>query len=295
MIITKEIGNDDVAKVYIARMEKGLIEFAESRNPQLPREEKWVLILSCMVGCPVRCRMCDAGRSFVSGLTNEEIFEQIDYLVEKRFPDRRIPVKKFKIQFTRMGEPAFNPAVLDVLQELPKRYNAPGLIPSISTVGPKHTQSFFRQLKETKEKLYQNGKFQLQFSIHTTDENKRDRLIPVPKMSFREIAEYGKQFFATGDRKITLNFIAMEEYPIDPAVIQRFFDPSRFLVKLTPLNPTRNAERNALRSKLDPANERSVAPLAEELRSFDFDTIVSIGEIEENQIGSNCGQFVSGE
>ena len=52
----------------------------------------------------------------------------------KRFPDKKIEVKKCKIQFTRMGEPTFNPAVLAVLEELPQRYNIPGLIVSLSTI-----------------------------------------------------------------------------------------------------------------------------------------------------------------
>jgi len=293
MNVTKEIGTDQVAKVYVAETEKGTIEFAESMQPGVPREEKWVNIVSCLVGCPVRCKMCDAGKSYQGPLTKGEILEQVDFLVKKRFPGGQIPVKKWKVQFTRMGEPAYNSAVLDALEELPKIYDAPGLLPSVSSIGPKGCDQFFKRLRTIKNNLYSDGMFQMQFSIHTTDEKKRDELIPVPKMSFEDIASFGSSFFTEGDRKITLNFVVMEEYPIEVGILKKFFDPNLFIIKLTPLNPTRNADQNSLSGLLDPHDEKSVAGLVGELRSSGYDVIVSIGDLEENQIGSNCGMFVS--
>lgn len=294
MQIVQERGNDEVAKLYIAKLRDYYIEFVESKHPHLPREEKWVIVISCLLGCPVQCLMCDAGKRYCGKLSKEEMLEQIDHIVDRHFPSRIIPVKKFKIQFTRMGEPAFNEAVLDLLEELPLRYDAPGLIPSISTVGPKNTGDFFDRLIEIKKKHYEDGHFQMQFSIHTTDVQKRDQLIPTPKMSFEEIAEFGERFFSPGDRKITLNFIVMEEYPIDPQVLVRFFDPARFILKLTPLNPTARAQEKGLINILRPHTQESkVQTLLAECHALGFETIVSIGELEENSIGSNCGQYVS--
>lgn len=293
MILEKEFGKDELAKVYVARTARGFFEFAESLSPPLPREEKWVIILSCLLGCPVQCLMCDAGQNYKGCLSKEEIFEQIDFLVRKRFPSGQVPVKKWKIQFTRMGEPAFNPAVLDVLEELPMRYEAPGLIPSVSTVGPLHCGDFFDQLTDIKKNLYADGHFQMQFSIHTTDTRKRDQLIPIQKMSFEQIAKFGAQFFEPGDRKITLNFIQMEEYPLEPKELIRSFDPALFLIKLTPLNPTFRAAQNKLTSTLPLYANGDNTPLVKALQALGYDVIVSIGEEEENEIGSNCGQYVS--
>ena len=69
-----------------------------------------------------------------------------------------------------MGEPAFNPAVLELLRELPSRYQAPGLMPSLSTIAPGGVDGFFEALLEIKNELYPGGKFQFQFSLHTSDE-----------------------------------------------------------------------------------------------------------------------------
>ena len=102
-------------------------------------------------------------------------------------PDRKVPVRKFKIQFARMGEPAYNRHVLEVLEELPGRFDAPGLWPTVSTIAPRGSESFFDGLLDIKEELYRE-RFQMQFSIHTTDVRLRDWLIPVPKWDLARIA-----------------------------------------------------------------------------------------------------------
>ena len=92
MKLIGEYGKDDLAKVYIAAMRESnqhLVEFVESTQPPLTMNDKWVLIVSSLYGCPVQCQMCDAGGDYYGKLTTEEILEQIDYLVSKRFPDKR--------------------------------------------------------------------------------------------------------------------------------------------------------------------------------------------------------------
>ncbi len=305
MRIVAEYGNEEVAKVYVASLREGpsndgkggsLVEFVESIQPPIPREKKWVLIVSSMFGCPIKCRMCDAGGNFAGKLTAEEILMQVDHMVRRRFPDGTVPIPKFKIQFARMGEPALNPAVLDAMALLQRRYNAPGLNVSISTVAPKTpgTSRFFERLKRIKEDLYPDGRFQLQFSIHTTDPAGRDDLIPFKKWSFDEIAAYGTSFSeaGSGDKKVTLNFAPAKGYPIDASVIREHFDPERFMIKFTPLNPTVRSKEEQLKSAIDPHDRSTSEHLVEAFQNQGFDVILSIGELEENRIGSNCGQFI---
>jgi 23S rRNA (adenine2503-C2)-methyltransferase len=296
MKVLTEFGKDDLAKVYVAYLRNSreyLVEFVESIQPPLPREQKWILIVSTLFGCPVGCKMCDAGGYYNGRLSSDEILEEIDYMVKKRYPEGKINIPNFKIQFARMGDPALNPNVLNVLEQLPQIYDAPGLTPSISTVAPKNSEKFLNKLLEIKNKYYTNGRFQMQFSIHTTDFSKRDELIPIPKMEFNEIAEYGNRFFIENDKKITLNFAISKGYPVDTDVIRRYFDPDRFIIKLTPINPTEMALCNNLHSEIDAYKPYSADPVIKEFHSQDFEVILSIGEVEENKIGSNCGQFVS--
>lgn len=293
MRIVDARGQESVATVYIGQFEDGrLVEFVESVQPPIPREQKWVLILSVLFGCPVRCPICDAGGEYRGRLTREEMLAQIDYLVRRRYPSGRVPAAKFKVQFARMGEPALNPAVLDVLEALPRRFDAPGLLPSISTVAPQGAESFFDRLIDLKETLYPEGRFQLQFSIHSSSAAVRDRLIPVPKWSLSDIARYGERFWKPDDRKIALNFALAEGVPIDATALRRVFDPERYLIKITPINPTRRAVTSGIRSFVDAGDPQRTRARLSSLEEIGFDVLLSIGELEENQIGSNCGQFV---
>jgi len=286
MKILAKAGTENIAIVYIAELASGKqIEFVESVQPPFPREKKWVIIISSLYGCPVKCRFCDAGGSYHGKLTKNELLSQIDFLIMNRFSSKNVNSEKFKIQFARMGEPAFNNNVLDVLRELPFLYKAPGLLPSLSTIAPKGSEDFFENLLKIKDELYR-GKFQLQFSIHTTDTEQRDWLIPVDKWGFAQIAEYGERFFKTNDRKITLNFALGKNSSISPDVLLKYFNPEKFLIKITPINPTFQANKNSLDSCIVPEK-------IDYLKKAGYSVILSIGELEENNIGSNCGQYLT--
>ncbi len=292
--VKAKTGTDKLANVYIIDFgDSKLIECVESIDPALPREEKWVLIISTMFGCPVGCLMCDAGGDYHGKLSYQQMLAQIDFLVSKRYPKGSIPTKKFKIQFARMGEPSFNPDVITLLEKLPSLYNAPGLMPAVSTIAPKGSEAFFEKLVHIKNRLYPAGKFQLQFSIHSTDPKIRKRLIPIRIWALEQIADYGEKFYRAGDRKITLNFALAKNIPVDVNVLTTTFDSKKFLIKITPVNPTLTSIKNNLQSRIDPANISSTDKIIEKFQQAGFQVIVSIGNLEENNIGSNCGQFVS--
>lgn len=296
MKVIAKAGCDEIATVYIGETEDGgRVEFVESVQPPTPREKKWVLIVSNMFGCPVGCRFCDAGGNYHGKLSADEILSQIDYLVKSRYPDGSVPAEKFKIQFARMGEPVLNPAVLEVLRELPLRYNAPGLIPSLSTVAPAGCEKFFRELLDIKNEYYPED-FQFQFSVHTTDLKLKRWLIPVKTWDFKDMAQFGEEFRTGNKRKITLNFALARNMPLDPEALLKYFSPDTFLVKITPVNPTFKAAENSISSSVSAEaytkDEICHLPVMDSLVNAGYDVILSVGEAEENRIGSNCGQYV---
>jgi 23S rRNA (adenine2503-C2)-methyltransferase len=292
MKVSAYTGRDDLAIVYIAEANGGrMIEFSEALQPPLPRDKKWVIMLSTLYGCPVRCPMCDAGGSYRGKLSIDDLLFQIDFMVQKRFPGGRIPSEKFKVQFARMGEPSLNINVLDVLEQLPSRYDAPGLVPCVSTVAPAGSDKFFERLIDIKKSLYPTN-FQMQFSIHSTDPETRDRLIPMLKWSFEKIADFGRRFYDTDGKKITLNCALMDGVEVDADIMRKHFDPDLFLIKVTPLNPTYRAVKNGLTTHIDPCQTNGDCEIIDDLRSAGYEVIVSIGEVDENNIGSNCGQYV---
>ncbi len=296
LVLLGEFGKEDLATLYVAYLrgkKDHVVEFVESVQPPIPREKKWVNLISTLFGCPVGCAMCDAGGTYRGPLTAEEILSQILFMVDRHYPRRAVPVEKYKIQFARMGEPSFNDAVLDVLERLPEVLDAPGLIPSISTIAPAGREAFFERLLAIKNRLYAGGRFQMQFSIHTTDDELRNQIIPIKKWGFEDIGKYGERFYREGDRKITLNFSPAPEWPVSTGVLREHFNPDVFLIKLTPLNPTEKVINAGMKSLIDPANPAKYADLVRSLERAGYDVIVSIGALEENQIGSNCGQYAT--
>ncbi len=295
MEILSKQGDPNLAEIYVARFrndDRFIAEFVDARDPTIPMDKKWVIIVSTQFGCPISCPMCDAGGYYQGDLDAGEMFAQIDCVVEKHGTVRLNSTDKFKVQFARMGEPALNPAVLDVLLELPNRYGAPGLIPCIATSAPRKANGWFEKLREIRHETYNGRPFQLQLSVNSTDEAHRDRLIPGKKMSLKELGDYASSFYQEGGRKVSLNFALTKGVPVEPTVISDFFDPNCTCIKITPLNPTARSEEAGLDTALLPHSSAYVSDLCEELIGRGFDVILSIGDVRENEIGSNCGMAV---
>lgn len=292
MKVISSTGNPELATVHVGEFEDGQrVEFVESIQPPRTVKDKWVNIISTMVGCPVGCKMCDAGGGYARSLTASEMQAQLDALAELKFSGGHIETGMWKLQLARMGEPTLNPHVLEFLRGLAEKGHD-NLVISLSTVGPSNCAPFIQELKKIKDAGFR-GKFQLQFSIHSTDDEARRRLIPIKGLALPEVAALGRQFRSPDDRKITLNFIVMKDVPIDADRIARLFDPETFLIKLTPLNPTYRAQYHKIQPGFDPERPEELDKLISEFRARGFETILSIGELEENSIGSNCGQYIA--
>jgi 23S rRNA (adenine2503-C2)-methyltransferase len=293
-------GHPDIAQVFLlssqGRPPGHWVECVDARDPRYARAEKWCAIVSSQFGCPVGCVMCDAGADFRGSLSAEEILGQIRLVMERHRHDGGWDCPKIKIHFARMGEPSLNPAVLEVLRLLPDQYPGAALLPVVATVAPASAGRWFEELACVKREHYGGGRFQLQISVNSTDEAERDRLMPVRKWRMPDLARFGESWHAPSDRKVTLNFALAEGTPFEPAAIRALFDPDRFLVKLTPVNPTAAARETGLVSELQFEEDQALPPrlagAVERLRAGGFTVIVSIGSAEEVAIGSNCGQMV---
>lgn len=278
--------------VYVARLRESdahAIEFVDARDPSLTPDQKRVVIISTQFGCPVACPICDAGGDYQGDLMASEILAQIDHVVVDYPEGWNTRVEKFKVQFARMGEPALNQAVLDVLRELPGRYNAPGLIPCIATIAPANRKDWFDELIDIRHSVYAHKPFQLQFSINSTDEKCRQRMMPANKLSFDELSRIADRFVTGGPRKVGLNFAFTSDTPLEPNVIADHFNPASCCIKITPLNPTARSQENGFQTALPPDVPTRADFICRKFQELGFDVIVSIGDERENIIGSNCG------
>jgi 23S rRNA (adenine2503-C2)-methyltransferase len=287
-------GMEGVAHVLVGRVDgrdDRLIELVDGLDTRLPRERKWIVNVSTQYGCPVGCPFCDAGFRFRGNVPAEVMIEQIEQVLARHPAALRRTCGKLKVHFARMGEPALNPDVLAVLDQLPEQIPNPDLWACVPTTAPRGGERWFEGLLEVKRRRFP-GRFQLQFSLNTTSADVRRVLTPHPHLPFDWIAAYGARFFAPGDRRVVLNYALAAGVPFEPAEVARRFDPAVFAVKLTPLNPTRQGELSGLGTVLSAAAPGVMDRAVAELYALGFDAVVSIGDPREDQVGSNCGQAV---
>lgn len=294
VVDTREVPG--LAKLYLAEFPGPgfrLAEFVDTVEPGVHRDEKRVLMVSTQFGCPVGCGMCDAGAmGFHGNLTADQMMAQIRRAAAGwgGLPAWKHP--KLKVHFARMGEPALNPAVLEALERIPAELGWPGFLPSISTVAPDTPQAeaFLERLPGIKDAHYRGGRFQLQFSLHSTSPEARARLIPAPVWGLGRVAAYGRRFVRPGDRKVTLNFALPRGERLGAEKLAALFDPACFLVKVTPVNPTAAAEGSGTAFVWNEA-PALLKEDAAALEAAGFDVILSPSAPEEIAAETSCGQL----
>jgi 23S rRNA (adenine2503-C2)-methyltransferase len=163
--------------------------------------ERTVICCSTQSGCPVGCRFCGAGDSFVRSLTSDEIVSQPVRLLADTGVDPA-EMGRLQIMFMSMGEPMLNMRALDAaIRELHQRYPRAALL--VSTSGPRVDYAPFRQLSREVPTVG------LQFSVHESTDAGRDALIPFKqKLTLREIAEEGERWVNETGRSAFFNYCA---------------------------------------------------------------------------------------
>lgn len=196
------------------------------------RSERWMIGVSTMSGCPVRCKFCATGNmKSYRNLTAEEIVEQVEFIVNNNPNFNPTESKEFKINYTRMGEPFLNiDEVKKAIGIINDKY--PNAHHYISTIGIKGSDFSFVKDNIT-----------LQISLHSFDDEKRNWLIPFKnKLTIEELG----QIRTESNLKTTINLTLVDESDFDAEKLQKYFDKEHFFVKLSPINPNNISEKNHL-------------------------------------------------
>jgi adenine C2-methylase RlmN of 23S rRNA A2503 and tRNA A37 len=196
------------------------------------RLDRWMIGVSVMSGCPVRCKFCATAKlKRCRNLTAAEIVEQVSFILQKNPSIDPGGSKEFKINYTRMGEPFLN--IKEVRKAIGILRNLyPNAHHYLSTIGV--AGSDFAWIKDN---------VTLQFSIHSFDEAYRDWLIPYKgKMRLREIGEVRTE----SNLKTTLNLTLVREADFSIQMLREFFDPAVHFIKLSPVNVNSISEMNNL-------------------------------------------------
>ncbi len=165
--------------------------------------KRTVICCSTQSGCPVGCKFCGTGNQFIRNLTADEIVSQIlTVLKNKQIEDIDERGERFQIMFMSMGEPLLNwENVESAIRCLHKKFPHAELL--ISTIAPCEHDSVYKLIELSKE----IDKIGLQFSIHKSNDEERNKLIPYSKkLSLKEIRDLGILWWRKTGRKPYLNY-----------------------------------------------------------------------------------------
>jgi len=184
-------------------------------------EDRTVICCSTMSGCPVGCRFCGAGDHFVRNFTGEEIVEQVLAAIKESGTDAS-DMKRLQIMFMSMGEPLLNKSgISKAIYELYRLFPHAALL--ISTIGPRIDYEWVHAMSEDIPTVG------LQFSIHKSTDEERNKLIPFDKkLDLRTIALIGRAWFKRTGRKPFFNYCAGDDNSskLDADRLQVLFDPA---------------------------------------------------------------------
>lgn len=272
----------------------GLTEEIERvpHQEMLPLAEKWVITISTQYGCRQACTFCDVprvgpGRNATLGDMQGQIISGLRLHPEIKHTER------LNVHFARMGEPTWNPAVLDCAKWLHEHIMPEHHVhPVVSTMMPRGNEwlkTFVHTWMRIKNRLYGGGAG-LQISVNSTDENEREEMFGGGALPLFEIHEIMHGVVPSG-RKIALNF-ALADYTIDAEWLARLFPPEFYLCKLTPMHRTATAEANDIRTDDGYSSYYPYRRPEEALKAVGYDVIVFLPSVEEDLGRITCGNAI---
>ena len=258
----------------------------------LPLEEKWVITISTQYGCSMGCEFCDVPKVGPGkNATYKDLIKQI--LTGIWLHPEVESTKRLNIHFARMGEPTWNPNVLDATKWAKEHIDAEYRIhPVVSTMMPRKNEwlrTFIHTWMRIKNRLLA-GEAGLQLSINSTNEDERKRMFNGNACTFPEITNIMRGIVPRG-RKITLNF-AVADYEIDPKVLLQYFNPDDYLVKLTPMHKTDEALSNGIKTEGDYTTMYPYQKYEDDLKNAGYDVLVFIASEYEDMGRITCGNAV---
>ena len=260
-------------------------------------KDKMVVTISTQKGCPMNCMFCDCPKvKFGGNISRVELAEEVTQAIA--FSGCKY-TRRFNLHLARMGEPSLNARnVLDFL-----KYDLCGLVnnmmkadtihPVFTTMCPKgigkeKLTSILQEFCSIKNDDY-NGEAGLQLSINSTDEEQRKQLFRGCSLTLKEISEITAILPIPKGRKYTLNFPVTDKTILDPKELSRLFDKEKFIVKITPIHETNEANANWINTPEGYYKYDVYRQFEQPLLNEGWEVIVFIPSKEEDEDRITCG------
>lgn len=256
--------------------------------------DKLMVTVSSQKGCPMDCNFCDCPKLGFKG--NATLPELITEIMSGVALSGIKHGQRLNVHYARMGEPTFNPNVITsaefIAQMLMNDHSDVTFDtyhPVVSTMMPKTNKN----LKEFLHKWVETGfayggedGFGLQFSINTLDENDRNEMFRNRSLSLQEISDIIKELPMPKKRKYTLNFAVTSKSNLDVALMNKYFDKEKCIIKMTPIHETVEAVDEGYEIVHDfDVYEQFEQPLVND----GWDVIVFVPSKEEDEDRITCG------
>ncbi len=263
-------------------------------NTEVDLTKKWVATISTQKGCPMRCQFCDCPKyGYYGNASLDDLCNEVETILDGESVTH---TERFNVHFARMGEPTFNPAVLDftvhhLRQIVAHHMVADTVHPVISTMLPKSNkrlESFIFEWCNIKNDYY-SGEAGLQFRINSTDDVQRDKQFNGMSLSLDEISVLARKLPMPVGRKYTLNFAVTSKTVLDAKQLSKLFDKNKFIVKITPIHETNSAIENGFDVTTSYTDYDVYREFEQPLLVEGWDVIVFVPSKEEDSDRITCG------
>lgn len=246
--------------------------------------KRTVICCSTMSGCPVGCKFCGTGNQFIRNLSTEEIVDQIHTILsDKNIEDISERGERIQFMFMSMGEPLLNwDSVEAAIRQLHEEYPRAELL--ISTIAPANQEAISKMIRCSVE----IEKVGLQFSIHKSNDEQRNDLIPYKnKLSLKEIRDLGILWWKETGRHPYLNYCidGTNNGPSDIAALQQLFSPVVFNFTFSVVCSADETMKDAGYKNLD-----AIRTFEEAFTVAGYNTRV-FNPAGQDDIGGGCGQL----
>ena len=247
----------------------------------IPSKKRLTACISSQVGCSLSCTFCATGTlKLERNLNYAEIYDQIFILNEEALLNFGKPLSN--IVYMGMGEPLLN--YENLLKSIELVSSKTGLSMSAKRI----TVSTAGIAKMIKKLADDDVRFNLAISLHTSNDKKREEIMPINKsINLEELKESIKYFFEKTGTRITYEYILFKDIndSLDDAhELVKFCKSTPCKVNLIEYNsvdniPFQKASNNKTEKFINFLNEKNV--------------IVNLRRSKGKDINAACGQLVN--
>lgn len=272
-------------------------EINQVQHHDVDLKDKMVVTISTQKGCPMNCMFCDCPKvEFGGNISREELSEEVVNAI--KFSGCKY-TERFNLHLARMGEPSLNADnILDFLSYdlrdiVDANMSADVIHPVFTTMMPKSLgidklSEILKRFCHIKNEEY-DGEAGLQLSINSTDEKQRNELFRGRSLSLECISYICRSLPMPIGRKYTLNFPVTDKTILDPKELSRLFDKDKFIVKITPIHETNEANANGINTPEGYYKYDVYRQFEQPLLDEGWKVIVFIPSKEEDEDRITCG------